>query len=98
MLRDGRADNRKDARDQRVFRLVAIGKAGIVGDVNVTRAGQRRFDLAKHRETANAGIEDKDRRGLRHMRASNWPSSNSPCGQKPSLVAELIWPSSGISQ
>ena len=98
MRGDGHAHHLEYPLDQRTFRLVAIRKAGIVGDIDVMRGGERRLDLAEHREAADAGIENKYGRRARHTRASNWPSSSKPCGQKPSRDAELIWPSSGISQ
>ena len=65
---DRLADDIDDARDQRVFRHVAVGKAGIVGDIDEARVGPRRGDLAEHGEPADAGIEDEDGRGRRHVR------------------------------
>ena len=57
--RDRVADHVDDARDQRCLRHVAVGKAGVVGDIDVTRIGPRRRDLAEHGEAAEAGIENK---------------------------------------
>ena len=52
MLGDRLADDVEDARDQRRFRLVAVGKAGVVRDIDVARVGPRRGDLAEHGEPA----------------------------------------------
>ena len=55
-----------DALDQRRLALLAIGKEGVVGDVDVARVRPRLGDLAEDREAAEPGIEDKDGRQGRH--------------------------------
>ena len=77
MRGDGHAHHLENTLDQCGFRLVAVRKASVVGDIDVMRAGQCRFDLAEHREAADAGIENENGRRL-HTRASNWPSSSRP--------------------
>ena len=51
-----------DARDQLGLAAAAIGKEGVVGDVDVARVGSRLGDLAKDREAAKPGIEDENGR------------------------------------
>ena len=63
MLRDRLTDHVDDARDQHRFRLVAVGEAGVVRDVDIGRVGPRGGHLAVDGEPADAGIEDQDGRG-----------------------------------
>ena len=45
-----------------VLAVMAIGKEGVVGDIDIMRVGPRRDDLTQHREAAKAGIEYENRR------------------------------------
>ena len=66
VLRDGLADDVGDARDQRVFGEIAIGKAGIVRHIDVSRVRPHGGDLAEDGESADAGIEDQNCRSVCH--------------------------------
>ncbi|MGY4293810.1 hypothetical protein ACVWXN_001905 [Bradyrhizobium sp. i1.4.4] len=61
------AHQRHDAGDDLVLAVVAIGEEGIVGDIDEMRVRARSHDLAEHRESAKAGIEHQDRRGIGHV-------------------------------
>ena len=54
------ADDIDNARDQRAFRLIAIGKTGIVGDINEMRIGARAQHFAIDGQPADAGIENHE--------------------------------------
>ena len=54
-----------DARDQLRLAMPAIGKEGVIGDVDVAGVGARLGDLAKYREAAEPGIEDENGHGGR---------------------------------
>src|SRR5262249_22240692 len=57
------AHERADPRDKLRFAAAAIGKEGIVGDVDVARIGPHLGDLAKNGEAAEPGIKDENGRG-----------------------------------
>ena len=63
-LRDGVADHLAHAFNQRVFRLAAVRKAGIVRHIDEVRIGPRARDLAEDGETAQAGVEDQNGGGF----------------------------------
>ncbi len=67
MCCDGVADHLDDARHQLNFRDVTIGKARVVGEIDVARVGARPHDLAEHGEAAEAGIQQQDGREIRHV-------------------------------
>src|SRR5262249_15434247 len=48
------------ARDELGLAATAVGKEGIVGDVDVARIGPHLGDLAKNGEAAEPGIEDEN--------------------------------------
>src|SRR5262249_3353393 len=54
---------RADPRDELRLAAAAIGKEGIVGDVDVARIGPHLGDLAKNGEAAEPGIKDENGRG-----------------------------------
>src|SRR5215472_1500958 len=72
---DQLAHKRAHPRDELRLAASAVGKEGIVGDVEVARIGPRLDDLAKNGEAAEPGIKDEDARChedlwlelLRHM-------------------------------
>ena len=57
------ADQRHHAGDDLVLAVMAVGKERVVGDIDIMRVGSRGDDLAQHRESAKAGIEDENRGG-----------------------------------
>jgi hypothetical protein len=59
---DQLAHERAHPRDKLRLAASAVGKEGIVGDVDVARIGPRPDDLAKNREAAEPGIEDENGR------------------------------------
>src|SRR5262249_18726308 len=59
---DQLAHERAHPRDELRLAASAVGKEGIVGDIDVARIGPRLDDLAKYREAAQSGIEDEDGR------------------------------------
>ena len=65
-----------DALDQFRLALAAVGKEGIVGDVEVARVGARLGDLAEDREAAEPGIEDED--GRRGGHSEGWIRKDRP--------------------
>jgi len=58
---------RHHAGDDLVLAVVAVGKEGVVRDVDVMRVGARSHDLTQDREPAKAGIEHQNRRGIGHV-------------------------------
>src|SRR5690349_598187 len=60
MCREQLAHERADARDERVLGVAAIGKEGVIGDIDVARVGPRLRHFAKNREAAEARVEDED--------------------------------------
>src|SRR2546430_17449305 len=63
MRREQLARERADARDELVLAVAAIGKEGVIGDIDVVRVGPRLRYFAKDGKPAQAGIEDEDGRG-----------------------------------
>ena len=66
MRGDQIADQRHDAGDDFVLAMMAVGKEGVVGDINIMRVGARPDDLTQYREPAKAGIENQNRRRCCH--------------------------------
>ena len=58
-----------NALDQPVLIQVSIGKVGVIRQINVARVGSRGLDFAEDRQTAKAGVKDKDRGSVRHIRS-----------------------------
>ena len=61
MRGDQFADQRHHPRDDLVLAMVAVGKEGVVGDIDIMRVGPRPDDLTQYRESAKAGIENQNR-------------------------------------
>ena len=55
------AEQRHEAIEQRRLFPRAIGKSGVVGDIDVAVVRQENARLLHHRKAANAGIEEQDR-------------------------------------
>ena len=75
---DGVAEHVDDARDQRGFCEVAVGKARVVREIDKAGIRPGRLHLAEYREAAEAGIEDKNGRSLRHAVWANSGRSEHP--------------------
>src|SRR5215472_4180412 len=95
---DQLAHKRAHPRDELRLAASAVGKEGIVGDVDVARIGPRLDDLAKNGEAAEPGIKDEDARChedlwlqlLHHMtRRSLSPPELGPARVRHFKVAEV---------
>ena len=72
MLRDEPPHQRDDVVAERRLLPVAVGKGGIVRHIDEAAVRQQRADRAKHRQPADAGIEDEDRPGFSHRTRSRF--------------------------
>src|ERR1043166_851205 len=68
MLLQQATEQRYHPRNDLILAAMAIGKKGVVGDVDVMHVGPRAHDFAQDREAAKAGIEHEDGLGWAHCR------------------------------
>ena len=57
------ADHRHHPGDDLFLAMVAVGKEGVIRDINIMRVRPRLDDLTQYREPAKAGIEYENCRG-----------------------------------
>ena len=72
-------DQRHDPCDDRVFAVVAVGKEHVVGDIDKMRVGAHPDDLTQDGETAEAGIEQENRREGWHVAILADPGGSFSC-------------------
>jgi hypothetical protein len=66
MFGDKPRHNRNDAVDERIVAPGAIGKTGVIRDIDVTGVGPKFRNFTEYSQSAEARVENKDAGGAGH--------------------------------